>query len=670
MDAGWVRLSRTCNNACHFCLDAENLDNAPIALEQITADIDAVAASGAQRVILSGGEPTLSKHLLTAIRHAKAKGLYVILSTNARIIQSDKIGKMLEDAGLSEIRIGLQAARRTTHEILVGSEKAWVETNAALKVMGRTNVRVVMNTVLMKPNASEIVYLMHLAMMGGMKELHLRAMKPLGRATSATANAELVLGLTDTLKTIAEVWYNAKEDVIQLVTEGFDHTMDEGVFITHTPNQADEAALRMLRQRVQLHYAVTGFKALDDEGLAKDLTNMYAGFGGMSEVGHELLARSAPILDLPACVGGRGATAPDGWGDDAYFAPACAECPVRASCAGVPRKLTRSATGALEPLPFWSGVHSGPAVIVPGADPIFATRTAQELAAALVAEGLDAVVSDDPARIAQAALVVAADAGALARVLAVPDRRAGQRVEALDADLTMTAGATVVRSFAPGLPGTLQAALVPLRTVLWRPWPAPTLNAPRADSVGRVLVLGETADWATFRQAIGGSGMTLGNVDVIDATPDQFATETVRAHGAVSDERFLELLAAARMVVLPGRRHDGTAEDRARLAHDLRRLAIAQAAGRPIVVHRGAASEDQVRHERTGLLFRPGHGPDLQAAMRRLHTDPVLFARCAEGALKHGALSTPAVIARELVHGARPESSPRWETPGRPLPAW
>jgi hypothetical protein len=44
---------------------------------------------------------------------------------------------------------------------------------------------------------------------------------------------------------------------------------------------------------------------------------------------------------------------------------------------------------------------------VPGADPIFATRTAAELAAALIAEGLDAEVSEDPARIAQAAPVVA-----------------------------------------------------------------------------------------------------------------------------------------------------------------------------------------------------------------------------------------------------------------------
>ena len=183
MDAGWVRLSRTCNNACHFCLDAENLDNAPISLEQITADIDAVVASGAQRVILSGGEPTLSKHLLSAIRYAKAKGLYVILTTNARIIQHDKIAKMLEDAGLSEIRISIQASRRTVHEALVGADKAWVESNAALKIMGRTSVRVVMNTVLMKANAAEIPYLMHLAMMGGMKELRLRAMKPLGRAT-------------------------------------------------------------------------------------------------------------------------------------------------------------------------------------------------------------------------------------------------------------------------------------------------------------------------------------------------------------------------------------------------------------------------------------------------------------------------------------------------------
>ena len=166
MDTAWVRLTRTCNNACLFCLDAEQLDKQPVELDVIKAAIDAAPEGG--QVILSGGEPTLSRHLLAAIRHAKARGLRVVLTTNARIIQSDKVAQMLEAAGLDEIRISVHAARRVNHEKLVRAEGAWVESVAALKYMGRTGVRVVMNTVLMRPNLPEVAYLMHLAMMAGM----------------------------------------------------------------------------------------------------------------------------------------------------------------------------------------------------------------------------------------------------------------------------------------------------------------------------------------------------------------------------------------------------------------------------------------------------------------------------------------------------------------------
>ena len=56
-----------------FCLDADNLDGTIVELDDVTAAIDAVAEAGLSRVVLSGGEPSLSRHLLAAIARLAPK---------------------------------------------------------------------------------------------------------------------------------------------------------------------------------------------------------------------------------------------------------------------------------------------------------------------------------------------------------------------------------------------------------------------------------------------------------------------------------------------------------------------------------------------------------------------------------------------------------------------
>lgn len=666
METGWVRLSRTCNNACWFCLDVDQLDKREVGLDEITAEIDAVAATGAQRVVLSGGEPTLSRHLLAAIRHAKARGLYVVLTTNGRIIQADKIGKMLEAAGLDEVRVSIHGARRHTHEQLVATDKAWLESLQGLKVMGRTGVRVVMNTVLTKPVLGELGYLLHLAMMGGMKEMQVRALRPEGRALLPEPRQELPVPTDRALKEISEVWFAAKEEVVLFTLDGFNDTIDDGYVAPFPVAQADEAALRMLRQRVGLHHVLPGVTALDADGMGKDFNLLVERNGGLASVGPELRARGVPLLDLPACVGGRPKAA-DLHGEDAVRGAGCGDCAERTGCPGLPKKLARHAA-ALVPPPAWSGVGAGEVLIVPGGeDALLDGRTLPALAAALAARGVTARIKAAPSAeaVASAARIVCGGAAAQDRVLALGG--APERLEVVDlaSGDGVSPAAGIVRSFQPGRVDRLLRAGVPLGRVLWRPYPTPPVEAAPVVQGGHVLLLGATTDWKLLLTALTLTRppVPVVAVDVASNPCPDVAGLTRRTD--LDDDAVWELVRTARAVVMALR--PAAADDGAARARDLRWLAVAAAAGRPVAALRGEGVEDLVRHERSGWLARRGDATSLADAIRRAFAGATLWP--AAGSALDGLVVGADRWAKEIADGAEVHEA-LVPVPTRPWPAW
>ena len=75
MSTAWLRLSRSCNNRCGFCLDAANLDDRRLSRADIENQIDELARRGTTRAILSGGEPTVSPLLVAALRRLRVRGI-------------------------------------------------------------------------------------------------------------------------------------------------------------------------------------------------------------------------------------------------------------------------------------------------------------------------------------------------------------------------------------------------------------------------------------------------------------------------------------------------------------------------------------------------------------------------------------------------------------------
>ncbi len=343
----WVRVSRTCQNACAFCSDADALDGADVPLAVITADLDRARAEGAEAVVLSGGEPTLNRALLGAIRHAKSLGLRVALATNGRILAHDRFAIALRDAGLDEARVSLHASRRRNHEILTGREGSWVESKAALKILGRNGIRTVLSMVYTRETRAELPYLMHMGMMDGIQEMWVRGILPLGRGASEVCRGELQPRPAELAEDLDALWFRAKEENVLLRVFHFDDTADIVVpaSLEQPARSADEAALLLLQARVVLLSARRGMLALAEDGTQRAITRLVGLLGGLDAVAQRFAALGAPLRDVPRCLGGM----PDRPVDGGTFVDGCSGCTWRSGCPGLSPRLARLAGSAPKP---------------------------------------------------------------------------------------------------------------------------------------------------------------------------------------------------------------------------------------------------------------------------------------------------------------------------------
>lgn len=652
----WVRLSSTCNNRCLFCLDADRLDGSVVPIEDVRAAIDAAVAGGAERVVLSGGEPTLSKHLLAAIRYVRERGAVAALTTNGRIIQHEKVARMLESAGLQEASVSIHGGRRATHDGLVGVEGAWVESLAAARLLARTSIRVTAKVLYNRHNRGEMEHLMHMITMAGGVGFELRALAPLGAAAPGKNLEALETSLRDAISMIGTLWYSAKEEGLLFTTTGFDDTAEHAMPPEGGPLQADRSLIRLLRRRVAMPRVAGGTTAVDADGMVKDFGALVEESGGLAQAGLELAALGAPALDLPPCVGGRRedeGPAPQ----DAVKTSACAMCPRDAVCHGLARKLGKHEGGSLGPLPSWLGAGAGARIALVASDGagdrILHAHTLPALAAALEARG--------------------------ARVLRVgPGEPLPEADRVLFEDATVARGEGTILDFTargvrggshervaclPSQIGAWREAGLPLRRLGWRPYPVPPIEpvGSAADATRAVLV-GESADWDRVATALSlaGPGPTAF---------EAFAPAAVTLPRAIrrdpeDEEAILAAIASARFVVVPL----GRGVSLQTLARDARWIQVALALGRPVIAPRLPAAVDLVRHEVDGLLYTPADPADLARSIHALDVGPAV-GRLAAAAQEGAARASVGAWADELLGGAPPMPRRRPDAV-RPWRAW
>lgn len=180
----WVRLTFDCNNHCVFCLDTLTHDGQMRDRDEVKQQILDGAKKGAQRLILSGGEPTMHPHYVDFIRLGKAARYRKIQTvTNGRAFSYKDFLKRCLDAGLDEITFSIHGPNARIHDALVGAKGAFEQEVQGLQYAledGRpiVNIDVVIN----RGNVKHLKAILEKFIAMGVREYDLLHVIPFGNA--------------------------------------------------------------------------------------------------------------------------------------------------------------------------------------------------------------------------------------------------------------------------------------------------------------------------------------------------------------------------------------------------------------------------------------------------------------------------------------------------------
>ncbi len=185
----WVRLSWACNNRCRFCLDRE-LSRASHRSEQdIGNDILQGRREGAERLILSGGEPTTHPKFISWIRFGKRAGYgWVQAITNGRMLSYPRFLAEAIRAGLDEITVSLHGHTASLHDQLVGVSGAFEQAVRGLR-SALASKRLVVNVdiVVNAHNVDHLPEMLETFVGWGVREFDLLHLIPFGGAWESTS---------------------------------------------------------------------------------------------------------------------------------------------------------------------------------------------------------------------------------------------------------------------------------------------------------------------------------------------------------------------------------------------------------------------------------------------------------------------------------------------------
>jgi MoaA/NifB/PqqE/SkfB family radical SAM enzyme len=180
----WVRLTFDCNNHCVFCLDTLTHDGQMRDRDEVKQQILDGARKGAQRLILSGGEPTMHPNYVDFIRLGKAAKYRKIQTvTNGRAFAYKQFLTRCLDAGLDEITFSIHGPNARIHDALVGAKGAFEQEVQGLQYAledGRpiVNIDVVIN----RGNVKHLKAILEKFIAMGVREYDLLHVIPFGNA--------------------------------------------------------------------------------------------------------------------------------------------------------------------------------------------------------------------------------------------------------------------------------------------------------------------------------------------------------------------------------------------------------------------------------------------------------------------------------------------------------
>jgi MoaA/NifB/PqqE/SkfB family radical SAM enzyme len=144
---GLLRTGFRCNQDCGLCWQARDWKDFGSA--QVLIWIEDLARAGVDRVIFSGGEPTIDPSLFRYLQHAQKLGFaHVTLETNAVMMAKPGFALRLREAGVNHAFVSLHAADAELSDAITRAPGTHASTVRGISALLDAGVNVALNAVM------------------------------------------------------------------------------------------------------------------------------------------------------------------------------------------------------------------------------------------------------------------------------------------------------------------------------------------------------------------------------------------------------------------------------------------------------------------------------------------------------------------------------------------
>jgi AdoMet-dependent heme synthase len=158
-----LELTPACNHHCIGCSNVFAPHQTPLALETWEQVLDTIAPH-AQRLKLTGGEPTCHPQFARLVEAVNRRGIPFTLFTNGCWHRPDEVLSLLQRSPTcAGLLISLHGATAQSHEAFTNAPGSFAETCATIQHATRAGLRVATNTVMTRYAVDEVAQVIHLS---------------------------------------------------------------------------------------------------------------------------------------------------------------------------------------------------------------------------------------------------------------------------------------------------------------------------------------------------------------------------------------------------------------------------------------------------------------------------------------------------------------------------
>lgn len=214
-----LKVGFACNNRCVFCAQGDKRASCGAIDFDVLCDRLRRLSAPARGLVLTGGEPTVHRHIVPLVRYAARLGFLPIqIQTNGRMLAYGHVVGSLLDAGATEFSPSLHGSTAEIHDALTRARGSFAQTTTGIRNLVAAGARVLTNTVVVSDNAPDLPHIVALLGELGVRQAQLAFVHPVG--TAMDRFDEVVPRLASVVEPITRARAVARATGMRLATEG------------------------------------------------------------------------------------------------------------------------------------------------------------------------------------------------------------------------------------------------------------------------------------------------------------------------------------------------------------------------------------------------------------------------------------------------------------------